>query len=297
MRGHVRRTVGILCLFMSLTTVSAQGKSDPRAEAILTHARELSNLHQPDTPSFRLQASFETYDYKGEPDGKGILSEAYIQGGPWQRSILYRDKHSRQTSAGGTVRTVSDVDYQTTFALERIIEKLFAPLPPAERMSKYFYSMTTMKAGSISLSCVVASLPDKSYLHGVVSNEAYCVDKDPAIIRVVEGHNGLRFTFNRILRLGAVYVPGEITMAEKGKLRAHIKVDGIVPLPELKADDLVLPPADSGGAQEVASSVLAGRIKTKANLVYPEDAIRRHIQARLFCVPLSVRTGRYAIWS
>ncbi|WP_212733179.1 energy transducer TonB [Terriglobus roseus] len=248
---------------------------------MLQQARELSNLHQPGTASFRLQASFETYDFNGVPDGKGVLSETYLLDGPWQRSILYRDKRSVVTSVDGKVRQITDRGYQTTFAMTRVLDKLFTPVPPAAEMSSYTYRMTSEKAGKLSLRCVVASLPYRGVTVSVAPNAVYCVDADPAIIRLVQGHNGLVFAFNRILRFGSVYLPGDITMMEKGKMRAHVHVDGIVAVPTLKADDMNLPAADTGGPKQIEANVIAGSVLRKVQPKYPEEAKQRHIQGNV----------------
>ena len=266
------------CVCLFALSSSAAEKSDPKAEAVLQQARELGDLHQAGTASFRLQASFETYDYKGVPDGKGVMSETYVQDGLWQRSILYRDKHSMVTSVDGKVREVSDSDYQTTFAMTRTMEALFAPVPAAGQLSKYSYKLTSVKAGTVSLQCVVASLPYEGERASSAPNAAYCMDADPAVVRLVEGHNGLRFTFNRMRRFGSVYVPGEITMMEKGLLRAHIRVDGIVAVPSLKADDVHLPPADAGGAKVVDGRTIDITAIRKTAPKYPDEAKLHRIQ-------------------
>ncbi len=95
---------------------------------------------------------------------------------------------------------------------------------------------------------------------------------------MVEGHHGLIFTFNRILRFGSVYIPGDITMMENGKMRAHLHVDAIIANHELSEEDIVLPTEDTGGAQYVPGAMIAGQIKNKVPLYYPEMAKKKRIQ-------------------
>ncbi len=179
---------------------AAQSASDPAAAAALDKARELSNLHGTGTSPFRLQASFETYDYKGAPDGKGIMTEVYLREGYWQRSILYRDKHSKITTVDGKTRITSDPDYQTTLPMGHVIDDLFGPIPSQDRLKGYSITMSTVKNSVASLNCVVASLPyvDSSSAANLdfhpgmlfsrneitkatiaAPNGAYCLDKDP----------------------------------------------------------------------------------------------------------------------
>jgi TonB family protein len=297
-----RILVALLCPLLWTTSATAQDvrTTNPDVNVVtLQKARELSNLHQAGTKPYRLQASFETYDYKGVPDGKGIMTEIYVREGLWQRSIKYRDKRTVITFVDGKQRDVSDPDYQTTFPLNHVINDLFEPIPAESSFHGYTFKSTVMKMGTTSLDCVIGSLPylaaapgssDLDFHPGIIlatheraevattaPNQVYCVDKDPAIVRIIEGHNGLVFTFNRIVRFGNVYIPGDITMMEKGKMRAHIHVDAIVAA-DLNEADIPMPPADAGGAVQVSGAVMAGKVLKKVQPYYPEDAKRRHVQ-------------------
>lgn len=307
-----------LCLLVFINSAAAQGTPDANSDfpqVVLEKARELSDLHRSGTPSFRLEASFETYDYKGQPDGKGSLTEAYLREGFWQRSIRYRDKRSVITSVNGKLAGVSDPDYQSTFPLGHVIADLFEPIPSQERLNRYTFKTTTLQVGGTKLSCVIGSLPyraaapstDLDFHPGVIiarhdvveqtgtaPNEVYCVDKDPAIVRIVEGHNGVTFAFNRIIRFGSVYVPGDITMMEKGKMRAHLHVDGIMAVPELTEKDIVLPPGDSREAEELseaAKTAVPPRILHKVDPFYPPDAKQRHVQGTVVLHGLIAKDG------
>ncbi len=265
----------VLCPLLWIASAAAQDKADANM-ATLQKARELSTLHQAGTPQYRLQASFETYNYKGEPDGKGIVTEVYIREGLWQRRILYRDKHSAVTSVDGTQRTVSDPDFQTTFPLGHVIEDLFAPIPKQSSLEGYKFKSKALKTDAFSLNCVIGTPVHQAATDSPAQNETYCVDLDPAILRVIEGHHNVVFTFNRVVRFGAVYVPAEITMMEAGKMRAHIHVDAIV-ASNLSEKDIILPPADVGGAQQVDKTVIASHKISGATPRYPDEAKRQHI--------------------
>jgi hypothetical protein len=73
-----RRVLRVLfCVSVSICAF-AQVHPDPteqQAVETIDKARGLSNLHQESTLPFRLQATFETYDYKGVPDGTVSFGE------------------------------------------------------------------------------------------------------------------------------------------------------------------------------------------------------------------------------
>ena len=85
--------VALACLIA--TSGSAQKTTqDEKALALLAHARSMSSAGAAGVPPYRLEASFETFDSKGQPDGTGTVVQTALPDGHSRRVITFRDKTS-----------------------------------------------------------------------------------------------------------------------------------------------------------------------------------------------------------
>ena len=148
-------------------------------------------LHQDDTPSFHLRATFQTFDLKGAPDGTGAIDELYREPGRWKRTITYRGK-DRVAVYDTRLHTHSDPLFEDSFGMGELLDAMWAPIPSSSELPKTDRLDTTPTAiGSLQLSCIVMKSPrvDEKNSKAVAPNKAYCVDSATGLLRITAGHS------------------------------------------------------------------------------------------------------------
>lgn len=280
--NHFRFLPLVLCLLPALTAPTAQtlvpATSDMRRN--LADAIQTQTLESEGTPPFRIEATFETFNYQGKPDGDGTLVEEWPRPGVQRRVVVFRGVTWTQVSRGGKVRSSGD-SFEGSFLERRVIHALFMPGPTLERLNETSASYKSMKVGTIPLDCVILAPTDVV----LKSNQAdklpsgYCVSEKPRLIRLVEERYALVLTYNHFVRLGEHTVAEEVAIGQNGKPRAAIHVTSFKTMPLLKESDFVLPESTDSSNEIVSlpSGVVTGKLLKKVSPHYPDDAKYAHV--------------------
>ena len=256
---HLRITLSLLVLTMCSGVAIAQYNA-PNAEDLLTSARGATTLHQPSTVSFRMKATFETFDWKGVSDGKGAVEELYVAGGRWERFVTYRGKKWASARTDRLYLSYDD-DYSPGFMQRHLMASLFEPAVTSKLTGPLQVTTSAQTVGTYTVRvenkaglagpevCVEIFAPperppatsSEGRLLPAVMAEASCLDPVLHLPRRFEKLPGQNILFDRYLKLGDRYVAGDIAIHRNGKLRGLLHVDELVGLPGLTVDTFTLP--------------------------------------------------------
>ena len=279
--------VVVTCFGLSISAQTQPGT----AEEQLDRMRAISTPQQAGAPSFHIAASFQTFDYKGQPDGEGTVDELFRSDGHWKRTVQYRGKQDVLVQTD-KLRRFTDKDFLPAFRESTILNALFTPIPEKSARKDVAYRVDTLAISGINMHCIVTYLSNDGLQNSKqhAPNIAYCTDPETGVLRLLQGHNFRNISFNRLARLGAVYFARDIAIMEGGVFRAKLQVTTLEPAAGLTDADLQ-PPASLPAYVDVSDQAdfsAAHPIK-QPPLSYSADATRRRVQG---CVILNLYISR-----
>jgi TonB family protein len=281
------RLCAFLLAFAFATSASTFAQTPPStAEQQLDHMRAISTTQQMGTPGFHLKAAFQTFDYKGKPDGEGTVEEFFRQDGQWKRVLQYRGKQDVlvQTDA---LRHYADDDFLQGFIERALMNALFTPIPDAAARKDYTYRADTIVISNINMQCVVTFLQNHALQNSNerAPNTAYCTDPVTGALRLIQGHDFRNITFNRLAKLGGVFFARDIGITEGGVTRAKLQVTTLEPAPTLSDADLQPPSLPKFVHVNDQPEFVKGKLIHAGELHYNAGAAHRQVQG---CVQVAV---------
>ncbi len=246
----------------------------------LQSASQTATLETAGTPAFQLQASFDTYDYLGKPDGSGTLTEEWLAPGTQRRVITFRGLTWTQVAHDGKVR-VTGSSFEPSFMERRLVDALLSPGPSAQRARDVAPSYKSLKVGTMTLDCVILAPVDvvKASNSADKLPSAYCLSENPRIIRLVEERYALVLAYNHFVKLGDHLAAKDVTISRGKILRGTIHVTNFQAAPTLQESGFALPAGPDSSAEDVmvGSGVMSGELVNKVQPRYPEDAKQAHL--------------------
>ncbi|HET6179493.1 MAG TPA: energy transducer TonB [Candidatus Sulfotelmatobacter sp.] len=158
------------CLICLHATSSAQ-EVQARAEAMLVHARQLSDIRSPGAPAFRLQATFSFLGDNLEPV-QGTYTETWFSDLQWRRETVIGD--SRHIEIAGSTKYWRV--YPDGFPAQAIrLPALMTFLPPAS-LQLSFASISEHATPSVIAEC--------AYSRPVAQNQSFvfCFEKKSGVL-------------------------------------------------------------------------------------------------------------------
>ena len=291
------RTYIFLLLPCFFVPASLAQKQDDKALELLEKARSMSLNNASSLPPYRIQASFETFDEKGQSDGKGTVVQTGLADGKIKRVVTFRDKTFETVKLDGW-HSVADADYLETFLERHLLDALLAPVPPAADYKDRTITLRPFKAGTALLQCAIISVPvpDENNSHAAAPSNAYCMDSVAGMLRMIAGHNDYNIVLNGFRKLQNVDVPGDVSIAMNGVKRGQLHLDRFVMDNSLTPADFTAPEVKPGMVDPTRSAVshdiVAHAIVKKTPPKYPDSARQNHISGTVVLNAIIGRDGK-----
>lgn len=254
-------------------------------------------VESPGTPPFRVEATFETFDYDGKPDGSGTLVEEWLNSGNRRRIITFRNMAWTQVSHGGTTASTGS-SFRGSVMEETVVNALLEPGPGAEQIAAGAPAYKTLKAGAVPLDCVLLKPLNVSEKANAAekASTGYCLSQNPLLLRLVQQRYNMLVAYNHFAQLGSHYLPKEVVVSSGAQTRATLHVIHFVTAPTLKESDFALPPASDTSAVDIQpshldSGVLSGALTNKVSPRYPESDKQNHLSGSVYLHALIDDTG------
>lgn len=275
----------VFAAFILSTSLYAQASADQATLNDLKLASKQMSLEAEGTPSFRLNATYEAFDFLGRPESQGRWTEEFGRPDALRREV--HDSNAPENYAPEDQANIGAAAPTTggTFVQRFLIDALLHPGPTDRALEEDKVSFKVQKVGTIALRCVVLEPREKSknpYLQRMASR-AYCLAQDAPIIRLVQGAYGMVVTYNSIARFGSHTLAQQVTAQQRGHVRGKLQVTKLVAAPELATAALPKVTTDSvidsdhSGATKIGPGEVAGQILSKVAPVYPLESKMKHI--------------------
>ena len=281
----LRRLLFALVLLVSIVQAAVtQGAPDPVRAALATAVQD-ATLESAGTPPFRLEATYQTFDYLGEPVGSGTLTEEFLR--PGLHKLTVREGDSSEKYAPEDQAKIGDPQPGSSgnFMQRLLVELLLHPGPSKEDLESAPLKEKDTKYATVTLRCITVQLTGKSPRGFQAPPQIFCLSSDAPMLRLSVQRYGLEALYNRMAKFGSHTFAQDIAIRQGGKVRGQLKVTRLVSAPGLKEADFPDPSKEPEridadklrGAAKIASGVAAGAIITKTQPVYPMLAKAKHI--------------------
>ncbi|MGA2807974.1 MAG: energy transducer TonB [Terracidiphilus sp.] len=252
---------------------------------IFAAATSLYNFSDAALKPWRLKATYQLYDEKGEPSEQGTYEywwvSPHVYRSTWTRpGATHTDWHTADGKhaylvTGGPLR----------FFEYKLQGALLSPLPDSLDVDPAMARMErqTVSFGSIKLPCimVIPLMPEHELLQTVPLGlfSTYCFDPQKPILRVNYSFGTVAMEFNKIVKVQNSYLPREILLFEGKRKILSAEVDTIT---GLAPSDPALTPAPEAtvvGMEKVqiSAGIAVGNLIKKQIPIYPQDAKIAHV--------------------
>lgn len=228
-----------------------------------------------------MEASFSTFDYLGEPVGSGTLTVDFLK--PGFQKLTVHDGASADKYAPEDQEAIG-VDAPPTGGsfMQRLLVDLFLhPGPSKKDLESGKLKEKNQKLGAVTLRCITLEPPKAEGSKYKPAAQVYCLSADAPLLRASQQRYGLEAVYNQLVRFGSRTVAKDVSIQQRGKVRAKLTVLKLIAAPNLKEADFPKQ-VDSqvhlnAGMAKVGAGVQAGHILSKIQPVYPLEAKQDHI--------------------
>jgi TonB family protein len=293
--------IRVTAITLLAAACSAQGTSpqnSPTGEisSLLSTAGTQAMLEREATAPYHLQATFQTFDIEGKPDGSGSI-EAYWDGkSRWRHTVTYRNLI--QTTVEDRALYRSADEFHSSASERLLVESMFSPIPVG-RFTTEKHDLASKKTtlSTVEMDCVsVRNKPAPSNPNGPplrpVDPSVYCLDSKSHTLRLSELPGQMTVVFNKFETFGSRQIPHSVVISQGKVQRATLDV---VKVTEWQPDDAMFPHLGETPVSErrarVAGGVLAGSIIQKVSPEYPYLAKREHIQGTVVLACVITKLG------
>ena len=302
MRAHILIAVclaaTLACFAQDTPTPQPSQIKDPRA--ILAAAAPFYDFSDPALKPWRLKASYQLYDDKGNPTEQGTFEYW------WASPKVYRVSWSRPSAKHTDWHTADGKSaYEATgegigFFEQKLRSVLFSPLPRSGDLdpAKIRLDRQDVKLGDVKVPCimVIPLMPQHGLVQAVPLGlfPTYCFDPRLPALRVSYSFGTIAMSFDRIVKLQGRYLPREIKFFEGKKqiLSADVQtIEGIA------ANDPALTPAATAVFPKIekvgiSAGIAVGMLVKKEVPIYPQDAKDAHVSGTVVLQATIGRDGR-----
>lgn len=143
-----------------------------RAEALIQHARQLSDIHAPNAPAFQLKATFSFNGTDLEPV-HGTYTEVWISKSQWRREISAQDWRRIEVAGNSSIWRLDNIDDFPETASQ--LPSLFDPFP-LQSQNLVFQAVLDHPDSDPPVECAITK-PDTSH-----RQSAFCFDKRSGVL-------------------------------------------------------------------------------------------------------------------
>jgi TonB family protein len=210
-----------LVLLAWLSTTSFAQNIQPRAEALIEHARQLSDIRSANAPAFRLKATFSFVGANLETV-EGTYTEIWISPSRWRRETVAKDfRRIEVADSTRLYRLDSTEDFPARAAR---IPGLVAILPSTS--DKFdFESLTEQMADGVAFQCAVTRPGPHQERY------AFCFDKKSGVLiekasPEMRPHNLIEYScyYDTFKKLGSFLFPGHLSCFQDRHRSVDVKV-------------------------------------------------------------------------
>jgi TonB family protein len=252
--------------------------SDP--QALLPLALSANSLDAANLAPWHLTASFESFDEKGHPAGKGTFEEWRLTADTWKRT--YKSDNFTQTQ----YETPNGLSYETSagaapWPLSLIATELIHPMPQLETDDPT-PELRLIHEKQVDLNCLLFAAPLKkaAWPFGVVPT--YCFKQGGTMLRLEVFDGSIESVRNEIAAFRGTYVAKEIALSDDGKplLHIHLLTLSTMTTSEVAAITLAASATDARRPKQVsvAAGVIQGNKLRGPSPQYPVTARENHVQ-------------------
>jgi TonB family protein len=228
--------IALACIAHLLPAAWAQETSPPtnifeiqkRADALMEKARELSDIHSPNGPSFRLKATF-SFTGKDLDIVEGTYTEVWVSRSKWMRETNV--KNWRRIETAGLTRLYR-LDNETNFPAQASRLSSLTEIFPSAAQPLEYASISDSPATNARAQCAVTE-PDTSNL-----KSAFCFEKKNGlllkkIVPEIRPRNVVAYSceYNSFHKVLNRWFPYEINCYEDRHLRLSARIVEISPEP------------------------------------------------------------------
>ncbi len=279
----------LLLLFCRTCCLHAQSAADLATLADLKTASQQMQLEAQGVPSFRLTATYQTFDFMGRLESDGHWIEEFSR--PLQVRTTIRSSQSPENYAPEDQANIGAPAASSTgtFMQQMLLDAALHPGPSDALLNSSKITYKTQKIGTVGLRCVTLEPLEKNKNPYIQRNASrgYCLAADAPLIRLTQVAYGMVVTYNSIARFGGKTFAQQITVQQRGRIRGKLQIAKLVAAPELlqanipkREDEPAFDPQNSG-AVKLASGLTAGSVISKVPPVYPMEAKMKHISGQV----------------
>ncbi len=299
--GHVSRAFSV-ALFLLYGTACLRAESIDALRAALKAAVDRSSVESAGAPPFRLEARFETFDYKGEPQGAGTLTEEFLR--PGVHKLTVHEGSSGEVYAPEDQAKIGDPAPASSgsFMQRLLVEMLLHPGPAQSDMDSALLKEKDQKLGDITLRCITVQLTGKTPRGAVRFPQMYCLSQNQPLLRIAVSRYNLQVSYNKLVDFAGHTIAEDLTLRQGTRLRGRLQVTKLSSAPALKDNEFPPEPMDRVDADRLATGtkvgpdVISGRLLNKVAPVYPMVAKERHITGAVVLHAVIGKDGQSRIW-
>jgi hypothetical protein len=244
------------------------------------HAADANSaLDAPDVKPWHLKMDVELFDAKGKPAEKGTIEEWWVS--PELRRLTF-------TMPSYTVTQLhnKDVYFLTKsqtyepFTLDDLLAQVVHPMPRQAEIDDAKPDLRKQKFGQVELDCIMLDQPLKRVAYPPLGLfPTFCLDHDKDSLRFTTELGSLNFVRNRM----GLFQGRSVAVDVSGITDGIEVISGHITTLEsmLVANMDSAPAADmepiTAHATKIGPAVMAGKLMSQPQPVYPETAKRNHV--------------------
>ena len=274
-----------------------RAESAEELRAALKAASDKASLESAGSPSFRLEARYETFDYMGEPQGSGTLTELFLR--PGLRKLTVHEGSNGEVYAPEDQARIGDAPAPGggSFMQRLLVEMLLHPGPVAADLNAAPLKEKDQKLGEITLRCVTLQLTGKTPRGAPRFPQVYCLSQKEPLLRAVISRYNLQVSYNKLVNFAGHVIAEDLVLRQGNVIRGRLQVTELTGAPALKESDF--PPEATARTEadrlasgaKVGSAVASGRLLNKVAPTYPAEAKYKRISGAVVLHAIIGRDG------